>query len=399
MTRLRVLFFAEAVTLAHAARPVVLAKSLDPARYDVHLAWAPRYQALFGPLPGTVHAIRSLPTATFVRRLARGQPLYDLATLRAYVAEERALIERLNPDVVVGDFRLSLAVSAPLTGKPYCALINAYWSPYARQRYTVPETPLNRWLGIGASQALFDRLRPALFALHTVPLNRLRRRFGLPGFGGDLLKLYTHADRTLYTDLPELVPTYDRPAHHRYLGPLLWSPETPLPGWWDALPDDRPLVYLTLGSSGEARLLPAIVAALATLPVTVLAATAGAALPSPPPANLYAAEFLPGLAAARRAALVICNGGSPTTQQALAAGAPVLGIARNLDQYLNMDYLQRAGVGLTLRSDALNPKALTAAVRHLLDEPAYRARARALGDAIAAYPSGRVFEDLLAEYA
>ena len=38
-TKPRILFLAEAVTLAHVARAVALARSLDPDQYGVHLAW------------------------------------------------------------------------------------------------------------------------------------------------------------------------------------------------------------------------------------------------------------------------------------------------------------------------------------------------------------------------
>src|SRR5690606_21714330 len=41
--RPRILFVAEAVTLAHVARPMMLAQRLDPARYDVSLATDGRY--------------------------------------------------------------------------------------------------------------------------------------------------------------------------------------------------------------------------------------------------------------------------------------------------------------------------------------------------------------------
>lgn len=396
--KLRVLFFAEAVTLAHAARPVALAKRLDPARYEVHLAWAPRYAHLFGPLPCAAHSIQSISGAAFLGHLQRGSPVFDFPTLRAYAAEDIALMERLAPDVVVGDFRLSLAASAPVLGKPYLSIINAYWSPYARRRFVVPELPLNRLLGVRAGQALFDLVRPLAFAWHTVPLNRLRRHYGLPGLGRDLPTLYAWADRTLYPDLPETAPTFDIPPSHRYLGPLLWSPACPLPDWWERLPKDQPCIYLTLGSSGEARLLPRIIEALGSLPVAVMAATAGAAVSLPRAANVHAADYLPGLEASRRADLVICNGGSPTTQQALAAGVPVLGIARNLDQYLNMDGLARAGLGLTLRSDSLRADELRQEVDRLLRDEGYQARARAIAQKMAAFPTQAIFEQVLGEF-
>jgi hypothetical protein len=72
----------------------------------------------------------------------------------------------------------------------------------------------------------------------------------------------------------------------------------------------------------------------------VLVSTAGAE----PLANhdsVFCSAYLPGNQAAARADLVVCNGGSPTTFQALSEGVPVLGIPGNLDQFLNMHYLER----------------------------------------------------------
>jgi hypothetical protein len=75
---------------------------------------------------------------------------------------------------------------------------------------------------------------------------------------------------------------------------------------------------------------------------------------------------LPGLDAARRSRLVICNGGSPTSQQALAAGVPIIGLATNLDQFLNMAAIESAGAGVVLRADRFSANMLRAHVRRLL---------------------------------
>lgn len=157
-------------------------------------------------------------------------------------------------------------------------------------------------------------------ALYCLPLNWLRRKHGLSSLGWDLCRIFTDGDYTLYADVPELVPTYNLPANHRYLGPVLWSPDVKPPTWWHSLPTDRPIIYATLGSSGGKNLLQVVLNALADLPVTVIAATAGRNHLKNVPANAFVADYLPGEAAAARSAVVLCNGGSPTTQQALAAG-------------------------------------------------------------------------------
>lgn len=400
MRRARVLFVAEAVTLAHVARAFVLARSLDSDRYDVHVAWDPRYNALLGALPFTFHSIESLSTPTFLARLARGAPMHDTETLRGYVREDLSAIDRVRPDVIVSDFRLSLAASARLRGIPLVTVANAYWSPYGRQTFLFPEYdyPLGRILGRHASRALFSAFRSIGFAAHTRPLNIVLREHGLPGIGDDIRVMYTWGDYTAYADIPELVPTWDLPSTHRYLGAVLWSPSVDAPQWWKDLPSDRPIVYATPGSSGDRDVLPVVLDALADLEVTVVAATAGRGLAGRIPGNARVADFVNGTAAACRAALVICNGGSPTTYQALAAGVPVLALAtNNMDQHLNMDAVCRAGAGAVLRARAVSAPAIREGVERLLVNDAYRRAAGAVAHAHRALVATKQFADWMNE--
>ncbi|MEK0676167.1 glycosyltransferase, partial [Mycobacterium ulcerans] len=127
-------------------------------------------------------------------------------------------------------------------------------------------------------------------------------------------------------------------------------------------------------------LLQVVLNGLADLPVTVIAATADRSDLDNIPANAYVADYPPGEAAAARSDVVICNGGSLTTQQALVAGVPVLGIASNLDQHLNMQAIEAAGAGLLLRTERLKARSVSAAVRQLLDRPGYRQSAQELAE-------------------
>ena len=378
MRKRRVLFFAESVTLAHVARPLALAAALDPAAFEVFIASDARYRH-FAPSVRWL-GLTSIDSAQFLASLAAGRPVYDTATLRAYVRDDLALIDEIEPDLIVGDFRLSLSVSARVSGVPYAAITNAYWSPYtARKAYPLPVLPITRHLPLAVAGALFRLARPIAFKSHCAPLNTVRAEHGLPDLGSDVRAVYTDADQVLFADSRRMFPTVDLPASHHYLGPIVWSPPVALPAWWDRLPADKPIVYLTLGSSGQASMSRLAMDALADLPVTVIASMAGASPARAAPANAYVAAYLPGAAAAARARLVICNGGSPTSHQALAAGVPVLGIASNMDQFLNMQAIVEANAGAVIRADRLRPEPLRAAVRRLLESDAVHRSANALG--------------------
>ena len=320
LPRRRILFIAEAVTLAHVARAAALARMLDPERYDVHLACDRRYLHLFKHLPATIHSIRSIRSEQFQDRLRRGSPLYTGDELRTYVQQDLRLLSDLNPDAVIGDFRLSLAVSARVAAIPYLTVTNAHWSPYARSHFVVPELAITQRFGPRLGQMLFTLMRPFVFAQQASAFNRIRREYGLPSIGYSLSKIFTEADHTLYADLPELVPTFNRPTHHHYLGPVLWSPDGK-PLWWSDIPQDRPLAYVSLGTSGRPDLLSSVLWALHSVGIGALVSTAGRRPPDHLPDHTWIAPYLPGLSAARRVDLVICNGGSATVYQAFAAGS------------------------------------------------------------------------------
>ena len=387
----RVLFVAEAVTLAQVVRLVVLARSLDRRRYQVHFASARFDELVFADTDFVRWPIRSLSPEQVERLVRGGRRLYGARTLRRYLEDDRRVLAAVRPDLVVGDLRLSLSVAAPLAGIPHAALINAYWSPHAvRPGFPLPDHPIVRLLGERLAERYFPRALPRVFDHFAAPLNALRRAHGLPPVGS-LPEVLTHGDVTLFPDVPALVPTAGGPASHRYLGPVCWSPPVPLPPWWHRLDPARPTIYVTLGSSGRADLLPPLVAALAATGAQLLVATAGRAIVPPGP-HTHVADYLPGDRAAARADVVVSNGGSTTGYQALAAGTPVVGVPANLDQCLAMQAITRAGAGVQVRAGAATGAAIRAAVATVLESPAYRQAAARIAATFAGWDARARFQ-------
>jgi UDP:flavonoid glycosyltransferase YjiC (YdhE family) len=394
--RKRILFIAEAVTLAHVTRPFVLARSLESAEFEVHFACASRFDFVFLNAGFRRWKINSIPTQSFLDALRAGSRLYNSRTLERYVDEDLELIETVHPDLIVGDFRLSLAVSGPVSKVPYAALTNAYWSPFTTMtHFPLPEVSFAHWVGTYVATRLFHLAQPLVFAYHARPLNRLRQSYGLP-YLGSLLDVYTHGDYVLYADLPALFQTADIPASHRYIGPIFWSPTVPLPPWWNELDAQKPIVYVSLGSSGPAELLPRVIEALGKLPVTVVLATSGRWTPTSLPKNVAASEYLPGDHVAERAVLVICNGGSPSVYQALAKGVPVIGIASNMDQFLCMSGVENAKAGVLLRAGRLTENSLRNAVETVTRE-SYKQAAQKVARELAGLDAISTFRSFVRE--
>ncbi|MET0595246.1 MAG: DUF2141 domain-containing protein [Polyangiaceae bacterium] len=393
--RKRILFVAESVTLAQVVRLVSLARALDDRAYEIHFASATFPDFVFARTSFARHALSSLSPEKIDAALRTGRRLYGTRVLRRYVRDDLALFEKVKPDLVVGDFRLSLPVSAPHFGVPHVALANAYWSPYSTRRdFPMPDHPIVRLLGEELAAPHFPKALPYVFAHFARPVNALRKAYGLSPIG-TLPEVLTYGDHVLYADTPLLAPTADTPSHHAYLGPVLWSPTVASPVFSDPTRPTQRTIYVTLGSSGNVAALPIVVEALGDLPVNVLIATAGRVRIAKTPVNVTVTDFVPGDVAARHSALVISNGGSSTGYQALAEGTPVLGIASNLDQFLAMRGIVATGAGEILRASTLTVPRVRAVAEQMLATDVYRERARVVQKEMSSWSFAPRFRDFI----
>lgn len=389
MSRRRtVLFVGESGSLAHVARPLGLAASLDADLYDRWLASDACHRRLLEPYGGI--RFRELPGVSpgeFVRCSDRAEFPLQPAEVREHVEAELRLYDEIQPDLVLGDMRHSVAISTAVAGIPSVALANVHWSPYRDLGFD-PIAPLS-------SVPPGERVAPVSSRSATACVNEVRRAFDLPPVAG-YLDLVTRGDYTLYAEPQGFVPTTALPGTHFFIGPVLWAPQVARPEWWERWDPSRPLVYVTLGSTGLAARLQAIVDALAMLPATVVAATAGRARVSCSSPAVHVADFLPGLELSARANLVVCNGGSGTAYQALQHGTPVLGIWSNIDQYLTMMTVERQGAGRALPAAQASDAAIAETVQRLIDDPDVVANANRLGEIFRSHPAEERFRAFVA---
>jgi UDP:flavonoid glycosyltransferase YjiC (YdhE family) len=402
----RLLFVAENVTLAQVVRLVTLARALDPEQYELHFACSEFPELVFSGTRFTCHPLATLAADVAAKALQAGRRLYEKPMLLRYIDAEVALIRRVDPGLVIGDFRLSLPTSAQLCGVPCAVLINAYWSPFARrERFPVPDHPIIKWLGEALTEQYFPQAIPRVFQHFANPINAARKKHGL-GPVGSLLEVLTHADYTLYPDDPGLTPLDAAPPHHRFLGPVSWQPEltqdSSTPSVQAALQaaltqTQRPLVYVTLGSSGDVRLLPMILQALARLPISAIVATAGRVELREVPPNVVAVPFVRGREVARQARVVVSNGGSTTGYQALGEGTPVIGMPSNFDQYLATQAIVAAGAGLLLKARQATPDNIEASIAQALGDAEMQAAARRIAERFASHDSAATFRSFVAE--
>jgi UDP:flavonoid glycosyltransferase YjiC (YdhE family) len=371
MRRPKILFVADAVTLAHIGRLYALADSLDPNLYEIAVASASTYDTLLPTRHWKRFNLKGMSSSNFLNNARAGKLPYTKEMLYGYVEDDLRIISEFKPDLIVNDWRHSMAISARLKHVPYMTLINAHWSPYAQPNFMMPDLPMSRWLGPKLTNILFKIGRKAAFALLSRPHNQARKHFGVPTIPPDLRHVFCDADLTLYPDVPEQVPTFDRPDTHHYIGPINWCANVPLPDWWSELPANEPIIFVSLGSSGDPALLPNLLKGISHRTEPICVVSTGANIGNDLPKNIFVASFLPADAMMERACLLICNGGI-MSHHALEKGIPVLCVPSNLDQYLCTHYISRVGAGIMARSQHTSSEEFGIMADALLQSSQYR---------------------------
>jgi UDP:flavonoid glycosyltransferase YjiC (YdhE family) len=308
----------------------------------------------------------------------------------------RRLLAELSPDVVVHDIlTLAPALAGELEGVPVATLIPHLYPvggpgfpPYAFGA-RLPRTRLGR--------RLWSKLDPLLRAglrRGRAELNATREALGLPPVtrlhGGLSPRL------CLVGTFPQLEYPRPWPPEVHVVGPLDWEP--PYPAVCPP-PGDAPLVLVapSTAQDPDQRLFRAAVAGLAAEPVRVLATWNRRLPPEPiaPGPNTRLVEWISYFQTMPACALVICHAGHGTMARALVCGCPVLAVPHSGDMAENAARADWAGVGVRLPWRLLSPLAVRLAVRRVLGDPRFGARAKDLAAWAAAHDGATRAAELL----
>jgi MGT family glycosyltransferase len=390
----RIVMFPDGNFLAHVTRVVEIAKVLRRAHgCDVRFAGAGPFMALVRDAGFSVDPCFTVPRADTLALASRAtivDPFWWLRIVERSIRSDVCVIRARRPDVVVGDMHWSLRAASLACGVPYVSIVNAAWTRYSAHPLSAPDDHLiTRLLGARLATTAMPTCRSALLWHWAWPYKFWALKHHVRGHWTTTLANVMEGDLTLLPDVPEIAPTMRVPDRVRYVGPILWDAPIETPPWVHALDPDR-TVYVSAGSTGTAQLFALAVEALAHSDYDVVMTTghldvATATVPS----NVRVAQYLPGLEVMRRSALSVNHGGNGTVYQALTCGVPIVGIPSHVDQQVQLQLCERAGVGRKLVARTLTAKALRAAVDDILHDPGSRQRARLVRDAIARHDGPR----------
>ena len=395
----KVLFIADGIALSHVIRMKYLGQSLSRDKYDIYFAAGKEFQNFVGEMDNLV-PLDTLGVAEFDKRLngMAFKEIYDMEIMDRYIKSDLELFDEINPDVVVGDMRISLGISTKLRKIPYINIQNAYWSIYSEiEDPAIPDIPIFHYLPHGISMGIVRFYYPRVERDFAYSYNLKSEELNIPKVKS-LNEFYSTGDMNLYLDTPVLSPTKELPDTERYIGPVLDFPEVSLPDFWDRIPKDKPLVYCSIGSTGSVDKTTKLINALKDIDVSVILVTAGKNLPGGLPDNIFVCKYVPALKVIERASLVIFNGGSGTLYQAMSKGKPVIAIPSSMDQYFACDQVEKRGLGIVLDYKKLNSPKLKKWIKDLIDNPKWKNNCKKIEEEIKQYNSKDLFPKALDDF-
>ncbi|TMR26311.1 glycosyl transferase [Nonomuraea zeae] len=157
------------------------------------------------------------------------------------------------------------------------------------------------------------------------------------------------------------------------------------------------LVYFSLGSLGssDVGLMQRVIDVLATTPHQYIVSKGPLHEEIKLASNMWGAEFLPQTKIIPLCDLVITHGGNNTTTEALHFGKPMILLPLFWDQYDNAQRVDELGYGVRLSTYTFTDEELTGAVTRLLGDTEMRARLAAAGEEIRRRDGLRKAADLI----
>jgi UDP:flavonoid glycosyltransferase YjiC (YdhE family) len=262
-------------------------------------------------------------------------------------------------------------------------------------------------VGLGQEQKAANRTANAQFAMAMQPaqdhfagvLQALGTTQPCPVFVDGI---YTAPDATAALTVPGFeFERGDAPESVHLVGTLPgssaagWQP----PDWWADLDGSRPVVVVTQGTFANrdlSQLVEPALVGLDGLDVTVVAALGheAGALSVPVPPNARVAEFIPFDALLPKASAYITNGGFGGTQQAIAAGVPVIVAGLTEDKPAVAARVAYHGLGISLQTATPAPEAVAAATESVLKDTGMHDSVRKLAQVYAAHDALHEIERL-----
>ena len=165
------------------------------------------------------------------------------------------LYKKIKPDIVLTDGRFTAPISTHIAGLKHVAIVNVSSTEYR----ALPYIPFFEWIPdwlIRRNTKIWKTLDKINLSIEMLVFDnvmsifkKLSKKYGLQKTI-TATNCLTGKDITLLADIPEYFPTRNLPEDYHYIGPLTWKSNIPPPVWWPPKKDGKPLIYISMGTTG-----------------------------------------------------------------------------------------------------------------------------------------------------
>jgi UDP-N-acetylglucosamine:LPS N-acetylglucosamine transferase len=299
--------------------------------------------------------------------------------------------KKKTADFMLLDSSWVASIPADVMNIPTGSIWNFFISNYRKSCLTLPENfPIRKAiLKVGGNKLvkLFEQSRVGLLILKillmkwVIPYNFIRIKYMLKE------RKWIGLRRNMFSQLggdinffPDYVAFGGMKINHKGLpvGPIVWEPvsdtqDTQRVSEFEKFigkDKEKPLIYVTMGSSGELKLFKLIIEALRGKDYRV-AITTGEQFDISEldelPENFFAISLYPGKQVCKKARLMINHGGNGSVNQAIQNKLPQISIPTTAEQQWNSDLIVRKGLGKQILPGVLTVESLNVAVEELLN--------------------------------
>jgi len=398
----KILFMCNDITITHVIRPLLIAKELKKRGHKVYFAFPYfRYKNLLEKEKIPFFKLEAIDREKALEIIKTYK--YDTKTIvkrfKKDLSSDLKIINKIKPDLVINDIRWTAKLACYLSNTKYVSILNAYHTSLLLTKHLIPQKYfLSRIIPKKLQKKIFPLTHKFMDYYLGRAIRKLARKYKIKNIQTAIQSLIS--DRlNLIADTREFFPCKRKNKFH-YIGPFLWQPSLPIPKFMNKIDRNKPIIYLTFGTSDDFKLLDLIIKTLSKK-YQIIASTGGGyggeQLSDVENEKVFIKDFIPALKILDKVFLVICHGGNGTIYQALSKGKPLICLPTFYDQEWNSERVEQLGLGRKLNLKNLDAKKLINTIEYLIKNYEVKKRCEEFKGIIKKYQPEKKAADLIEE--
>ncbi|URZ05469.1 glycosyltransferase [Clostridium felsineum] len=323
-----------------------------------------------------------------------GFDYFTVDDLSRFVEEEKVIVSKVNPDIILTGYRLTISLTARVLKIPFVWLLSAVLSDmyFEKRLATMPhgckiQSQLLKSLNEKQINEFFCK-KIINTNLKSKNWSKYAKNIGIKPFKNDM-EIF-RGDYNIMADCPFLFPEFGQiMPYYSFCGPLLLDYKNEIPkSVLNYKKGDKKTIFFSMGSSGNPVLFKEMINKLCKqtkydIFIAISSLATREEIGEVPP-NVIIEKMFPIPVVAAISDVAITHGGQGTLYSIIIKGLPFIGVPSFCEQQYNLETFARAGCGRVLQKDSSFDEIMSA-VKEVLDNSNYKQNAVKVGNQINEY--------------